>query len=234
MQDLFAHFFSHLLDYFRNLRDLIHPLSFVVDLIVCTLLALGVASFYIKYGNAVSNRARFAANFVPLALTTMSIMIIVKPSVALSLGLVGALSIVRFRAAIKDPEELTYLFLTIAIGLATGADQPVIAIIVVAFILLFLFLSKKISNDSAFKKEDRFYVNITTDLSSLLPFNEALQKSFREVELKRMDTLPNKGLDLSFICKVSSIQDVQIAKDNITKLSEQTTISIIDQPDLII
>lgn len=234
MQDLLTYFFSHLLDYFRNLRDLIHPLSFVVDLIVCTLLALGVASFYIKYGNAVSNRARFAANFVPLALTTMSIMIIVKPSVALSLGLVGALSIVRFRAAIKDPEELTYLFLTIAIGLATGADQPVIAIIVVAFILLFLFLSKKISNDSAFKKEDRFYVNITTDLSNLLPINEALQQSFREVELKRMDTLPNKGLDLSFICKVASIEEVQMAKESITNLSDQTAISIIDQPDLII
>lgn len=234
MQDLLTYFFSHLLDYFRNLRDLIHPLSFVVDLIVCTLLALGVASFYIKYGNAVSNRARFAANFVPLALTTMSIMIIVKPSVALSLGLVGALSIVRFRAAIKDPEELTYLFLTIAIGLATGADQPVIAIIVVAFILLFLFLSKKISNDSAFKKEDRFYVNITTDLSNLLPINEALQQAFKEVELKRMDTLPNKGLDLSFICKVASIEDVQLAKESITQLSEQTAISIIDQPDLII
>lgn len=230
MQDLFA----HLAGYFYQLKDLINPLSFVIDLIVCTLLSVGVASFYVRYGNAVSNRARFAANFVPLALTTMSIMTIVKPSVALSLGLVGALSIVRFRAAIKDPEELTYLFLTIAIGLATGADQPLIAIIVVLFILLFLYLSKRITNDSAFKKEDRFYVNVTTDLSSLIPIHKALEASFREVELKRMDTLPNKGLDLSFICKVVSIESVQTAKDTITGLSEQTGISIIDQPDLII
>ncbi len=227
-------FFEHLASYFYQLRDLIHPLSFVIDLIVCTLLSLGVASFYVRYGNAVSNRARFAANFVPLALTTMSIMVIVKPSVALSLGLVGALSIVRFRAAIKDPEELTYLFLTIAIGLATGADQPLIAIIVVSFILLFLYLSKRIANDSAFKKEDRFYVNVTTDLSSILPINEALKASFREVELKRLDTLPNKGLDLSFICKMASIEQVQAAKDAVTALSDRTEVSIIDQPDLII
>lgn len=234
MQEFFSQLLLHLADYYYNLKDLINPLSFVIDLIVCTLLSLGVASFYIRYGNAVSNRARFAANFVPLALTTMSIMIIVKPSVALSLGLVGALSIVRFRAAIKDPEELTYLFLTIAIGLATGADQPLIAIIVVLFILLFLYLSKQIANDGAFKKEDRYYVNITTDLGSILPINEALQASFREVELKRMDTLPNKGLDLSFICKVASIEKVQAAKDSVTGLSDQTAISIIDQPDLII
>ena len=227
-------FIAHIAEYYYNLKDLINPLSFVIDLIVCTTLALSVASFYIRYGNAVSNRARFAANFVPLALTTMSIMVIVKPSVALSLGLVGALSIVRFRAAIKDPEELTYLFLTIAIGLATGADQPFIAIIVVSFILLFLYLSKRIANDSAFKKEDRYYVNITTDLATLLPINEALKASFREVELKRMDTLPNKGLDLSFICKVASIEHVQAAKEAITTLSDQTDISIIDQPDLII
>jgi uncharacterized membrane protein YhiD involved in acid resistance len=234
MQDFLLQFWNHLISYFTQLRDLIHPLSLVIDLIVCTLLALGVASFYVRYGNAVSNRARFAANFVPLALTTMSIMVIVKPSVALSLGLVGALSIVRFRAAIKDPEELTYLFLTIAIGLATGADQPIIAIIVVVFILLFLYLSKKIANDGAFKKEDRFYVNVTTDLSDVLPINKALERHFNAVELKRLDTLPNKGLDLSFICKMASIEDIQAAKEAITALSERTELSIIDQPDLII
>ena len=225
--------FNHLWGYFINLSDIIHPLSFVINLIVCTLLAMSVAKFYISYGNAVSNRARFAANFVPLALTTMSIMIIVKPSVALSLGLVGALSIVRFRAAIKDPEELTYLFLTIGVGLATGADQPFIAIIVVSFILLFLYLSKRMGNSPSFKEEDRFYVNITTDLSNIVSIDEVLNNSFSLVELKRMDTIP-EGLDLSYICKTISIHKIQEAKDAILALSEKTQLSIIDQPDLIV
>ena len=219
--------------YFINLRDIIHPLSFVINLIVCTILSMSVASFYVSYGNAVSNRARFAANFVPLALTTMSIMIIVKPSVALSLGLVGALSIVRFRAAIKDPEELTYLFLTIGVGLATGADQPFIAIIVVSFILLFLYLSKRMGNSPSFKEEDRFYVNITTDLSDIVSIDKLLNKSFSLVELKRMDTL-DSGMDLSFICKTVSINNIQEAKEAVLALSAETQISIIDQPDLIV
>ena len=227
MQD----FLNHLWGYFINLSDIIHPLSFVINLIVCTLLAMFVAKFYVYYGNAVSNRARFASNFVPLALTTMSIMVIVKPSVALSLGLVGALSIVRFRAAIKDPEELTYLFLTIGVCLATGADQPLIAIIVVCFILLFLYLSKKMGNQPSFKQEDRFYVNVTTDLSDVVKVHDALKNHFNFIELKRLDTFET-GLDLSFICKGSTIQKIQDAKESLTSLSSATKISIIDQPDL--
>ena len=53
---------------------------------------------------------------------------IVKSSLALSLGLVGALSIVRFRAAIKEPEELVYLFFVISIGLSNGANQFLLSI----------------------------------------------------------------------------------------------------------
>ena len=64
---------------------------------------------------------------------------VVKSSLALSLGLVGTLSIVRFRVAIKEPEELVYLFLCIGIGLALGAEQPVLAmaqvIVITAFVL---------------------------------------------------------------------------------------------------
>lgn len=227
-------FINHLSGYFINLKDIIHPLSFVINLIVCTVLSIFIANFYVRFGNAVSNRGRFAANFVPLALTTMSIMVIVKPSVALSLGLVGALSIVRFRAAIKDPEELTYLFLTIGVGLATGADQPLIAIIVVSFILLFLYLSKKMGNTPSFKDDDRFYINITTDLSDIIVIDKLLKESFASVELKRLDTALDDSLDLSFICKTGSIEAVQKVKDGIVALSDKTFISIIDQPDLII
>ena len=61
---------------------------------------------------------------------------IVKSSLALSLGLVGALSIVRFRTPIKEPEELVYLFMAIAVGLGLGANQTKITVIAYAMILL--------------------------------------------------------------------------------------------------
>ena len=71
---------------------------------------------------------------------------------ALSLGLVGALSIVRFRAAIKEPEELVYLFFIIGIGLANGANQYFIAIIATIITISILYL-RKISSDKK-KKSD--------------------------------------------------------------------------------
>lgn len=91
-----------------------------------------LAMMYQEFGTSLSNRARFANNFVLLACTTMLVISVVKTSMALSLGLVGALSIVRFRTAIKDPEELAFLFLNIAIGLGFGAGQ--IAYTMIGFI----------------------------------------------------------------------------------------------------
>lgn len=88
--------------------------NFLFAFLVCAVLCYLLSRLYVRYGNALSNRKVFARNFIILGLTTMFIITVVKNSLALSLGLVGALSIVRFRSAIKEPEELTYLFLTIA------------------------------------------------------------------------------------------------------------------------
>ena len=75
-----------------------------------------------------------------ICLTTLLVISVVKSSLALSLGLVGALSIVRFRTPIKEPEELAYIFLAIAIGLALGADQREVAAISLPIILVVISL----------------------------------------------------------------------------------------------
>ena len=105
------------------------PLAITVNLAICVVLASVLAVVYQRYGRSMTNRALLAGNFVMISLTTTLIISIVKSSLALSLGLVGALSIVRFRAAIKEPEELAYLFLCIGIGLGLGADQRLITVL---------------------------------------------------------------------------------------------------------
>ena len=94
-----------------------------------------------------SNKDYFSKNFVVLGIATCIVITIVKSSLALSLGLVGALSIVRFRAAIKEPEELVYLFLVITTGLGLGANQVKITVlgvlIAITVIIVFSFFSKK-------------------------------------------------------------------------------------------
>ena len=83
----------------------------VIALSLSALLAYFLGKLYVRYGTSLSNRSHFASNFVLITTTTTLIIMIVKSSLALSLGLVGALSIVRFRAAIKEPEELSFLFI---------------------------------------------------------------------------------------------------------------------------
>ena len=94
------------LNFFVNQNVQIDIPNFVISLICAVILSFLVQLFYIKYSSSLSNRREFSKNFVILAVTTCIVIMIVKSSLALSLGLVGALSIVRFRAAIKEPEEL--------------------------------------------------------------------------------------------------------------------------------
>jgi hypothetical protein len=108
---------------------------FVASLFLAGLLSWLLGVFYVCYGRSLSNRRAMARNFLMIGMTTALIIAVVKSSLALSLGLVGALSIVRFRTAVKEPEELAYLFLTIAVGLGLGAGQWLITPLAFAAIL---------------------------------------------------------------------------------------------------
>ncbi len=117
----------------------VSALSLCMYLLLSATLALYIRFLYKKCSASSSDTESISRVFPLLALVTTGVIAVVKSSLALSLGLVGALSIVRFRAAIKDPEELVYLFLCIGIGLATGAEQPLLAIALVGVASLFIY-----------------------------------------------------------------------------------------------
>jgi hypothetical protein len=122
------------------------PLEFVYQLAGAALASAALAALYVRFGRSAGNRRALAALFVPLTITTMFVIAVVKSSLALSLGLVGALSIVRFRTAIREPEELIYLFVCIGLGLGFGAKQWMIvsiAFVAVALCLIVLALMRK-------------------------------------------------------------------------------------------
>ena len=129
------------LDFILNEQIQINLITFVEGLVLAAFLSFLIQITYIKFSNALSNKLDFSKNFIILGLTTTLVITIVKSSLALSLGLVGALSIVRFRAAIKEPEELVYLFLIIATGLGCGAGQLKITLIgiLVAIIIIIIY-----------------------------------------------------------------------------------------------
>jgi len=143
-----------LFEKFNITENYINVAEFVINAVIIIILSYILEWTYSKCAKSISNKKMFAANFILIAFTTMLIISIVKSHLALSLGLVGALSIVRFRSAIKEPEELAYLFLTISIGLGLGAGQRDITIIafmiMIAIIWLRYLVNKKATNQNLF------------------------------------------------------------------------------------
>ena len=126
------------------LNDINITLSSVfLSLLATTVSALLLRQLYVRYGRSMNNREYFGNTFVLLGVTTCSVIIIVKYSLALSLGLVGALSIVRFRAAIKEPEELVFLFLVIAFGLSFGANQFAVGFVLLVTAAIVVIVGEK-------------------------------------------------------------------------------------------
>jgi uncharacterized membrane protein YhiD involved in acid resistance len=142
---------NDLSNFFLNENIEINLSNFAINLIVVSILSYLIRLVYNRFSQSLSNKDYFSKNFVILGITTCLVITIVKSSLALSLGLVGALSIVRFRAAIKEPEELVYLFLVIATGLGIGANQlniTILGVITALIIIIFFnfFSTKKIKN----------------------------------------------------------------------------------------
>ena len=137
-------------NFFLNSNVEINVGNFIIAIILSAILAFLIKLTYVKISKSLNDKEHFSETFVPLAIITTLVITVVKFSLALSLGLVGALSIVRFRAAIKEPEELVYLFFIIGIGLAAGANQFFIAIIA-TFITITILFVRKIYNDKSSK-----------------------------------------------------------------------------------
>ena len=151
-------------DIFRFLLDSNVEISlsnFIIALILSGALSLVVKYVYIKVSSSLNDKEHFSETFVPLAIITTLVITVIKFSLALSLGLVGALSIVRFRAAIKEPEELVYLFFIIGIGLANGANQFLVSVLATAITISILYF-RKLYNDKIKVK------NITASSTNIL------------------------------------------------------------------
>ena len=135
---------------FYNQENLSNDLPVVIlNYIFCVLCSFALKIIYENKSTSLSGKFHIGVVIPILAQITFFIILIVKSSLALSLGLIGALSIVRFRTPIKEPEELVYLFFSIAIGIGFGAGQTLITSVIFIFIAftIYLFSSKKnISN----------------------------------------------------------------------------------------
>ncbi len=201
--------------------------DFLFNSVLIVILSFLLERTYAKCGKSLSNRKVFAGNFMLLAFTTMLIINIVKSSLALSLGLVGALSIVRFRSAIKEPEELAYLFLTISLGLGLGANQRIITIVAFIIIMIILWVRYFFSQTS---KNQNLFFTVSSNSPSSIQLNEIVEivkNNFDEVELRRFDENPNI-IEAAFMIDADSSDKLEKCKNQLQEISNSVSVTFID------
>jgi hypothetical protein len=201
--------------------------SLAINLLLSIVLSSVVAWFYAQYGKSLSNRVKFAQTLPVLALITVLIISIVKSSLALSLGLVGALSIVRFRTAVKEPEELIYLFMAISIGLGLGADQRWPTIVAIAIILAYLLARHALSPQT---DKNNLYFNIATadEDGTFSQINELLLSHVETAVLRRLDHTPN-GLNATYLIHCPDDTVLTTLLDNLRASFPKGEFSFVEQ-----
>lgn len=223
------------LDFFLNESVNVNLLNFVQNLIVAMIMCLIVKFVYMKFSTSLSNKREFSKNFVILGLTTCIVITIVKSSLALSLGLVGALSIVRFRAAIKEPEELVYLFLVIAIGLGAGAGQIEIVIVGSLTTLLIVVIFYRADFKSRRIENETFHISIS--LKNNLNKNKIndlindLKKRSMYLELLSMNKSKDQTI-INFMLSLKTLENLSLINDYILKKYPNSNITISKDHDI--
>ncbi len=125
----------------------------ILDIAISLILAFGLGVFiffiYKKTFSGVMYSSSFALTLIALTMITTVVILAVSSNVVLSLGMVGALSIVRFRTAIKEPSDIAFLFWAIAVGIVLAAGMIPLAIIgsVIIGIIILIFANKKSSDN---------------------------------------------------------------------------------------
>ena len=203
--------------------------NYIINIVLCASLLFVLSLVYRKFGNSISNRGQLAKVLILVGLTTFIIISIVKSSLALSLGLVGALSIVRFRTAIKEPEELGYFFIAIATGLGMGANQLLPTIIGLAMVILIIVLFRK----NIFKDTLTQNLLITTQIKQENQTNateqiaEIINQHASQVEVKRINYAAQE-MDLNFLVKVKSLEKLNTIQNNLKEIDKDMSITFLD------
>ncbi len=125
------------------------PLDMVIALGLSFILGLFIFYVYKKTFNGVMYSASFGVSLMAMTLITTLIILAVTSNIILSLGMVGALSIVRFRSAIKEPMDIAFLFWAISAGIVTGAGLIPLSVFGSVFIgiIMIVFVNKKSSDN---------------------------------------------------------------------------------------
>lgn len=189
----------------------------LLGMAVALVIGLFIFMIYKKTLMGVMYSSGFALTLVGLSLVTTLVIMAVTSNVVLSLGMVGALSIVRFRAAIKEPVEIVFLFWAIAVGIVIGAGMIPLAIIgsVIIGLILLLFANRKIHNNPYILvlnlADEPAEKNALIVLGQSVEYYVVKSKTVNAVGIELTVELRTKNATMQFVNQIQSIPGVENA-----------------------
>ena len=193
----------------------------ILDMAIALVLAFGIGMFiflvYKKTYQGVMYSSSFGTTLIALTMITTVVILAVTSNVVLSLGMVGALSIVRFRTAIKEPLDIAFLFWSIAVGIVLAAGMIPLAVIgsVVIGIILLVFVNKKSHTNPYIvviqcadrMAEEKATVYLKSNCDRCVIKSKSAQKGCIEMNME----IRLKSDDTSFINELSDMNGIHSA-----------------------
>jgi hypothetical protein len=214
-------------EFFASQASNVELTTFLINLVLAAVTSFVLGRVYIHWGSSLSNRRKFASNFMLMTVTTAFIILVVRSSVALSLGLVGALSIVRFRTAVKEPEELAYLFFAIGLGIGLGDNQRLITLLALAAGIVIIGLARLFRRSQSDLNLHLTIASRNPNKVELEQLMEVLRAHCAKLKLLRFDENA-EVLEASFVVEFRRVSNLSKTKAAIRALSDSAEITFLD------
>ena len=211
---------SGLSQYFAEQFANLTPMKMVIALLMGFVVGVIIAFVYKKCYRGVLYSPSFAMTLVMLTLITTTVVMCIKSDIALSMGMVGALSIVRFRTAVKDPMDTAYMFWALTMGILLGAELYVIALVVVLGISVVLFLMTFVK----FTNPNAYLLVLHYDEEAEYDINQQLRRTVKQRRL-RSKTVTRAGAEMTYEVRLDNKQDLVASMLNIEGVHDATLVA---------
>lgn len=191
---------------FLNGSSSINVFEVLINVVLGMLLSQLIYVVFVSFGNTFSNRKQFGKIFLLLTVSTTLVISIIQASLALSLGLVGALSIVRFRTAIKEPEELAYAFFAITVGIGCGANARGLTISCCLLVMGVLAVRGMIIKRGL--EHDTYNFNVISRQMSLTDINGLVANNTVSNTMRRSD-LNDSTVNVQYIVNFEDLKQLE-------------------------
>ena len=211
---------SSLSEYFMSQFENLTPWKIIIGLVMGCIVGLIIAFVYKRCYRGVLYSPTFAMTLMMLTLITTPVVMCIKSNISLSMGMVGALSIVRFRTAVKDPMDTAYMFWSLTMGILLGAELYVHALAVVLGISVILMVMTFVR----FRNPDSYLLVVHYDDYAEQEITQLLRRTVRQRKL-RSKTVTRSGAEMTVEVRLDSKQDLVSAVLNIEGVHDATLVA---------